>query len=122
MLEYQYLPTKADINEAGHIDNCSIYTWFNLQRSALFNELGFESLPYLVSTTLNFTNELFEDVPIVIESSVKKVGNSSLTIRQQIKQQGRVCVECESVSVSVNSETNQKQPIPHHIKLKIAQS
>ena len=62
-----------------------------------------------------FKREIFHGTEVVVQTCVKKIGRTSLTLYQEVWQNDVMAAEATSVLVYVNNTTNQPEPLPDEL-------
>lgn len=107
-----------DLDKFGHVNAAVFVTYVEETRDAWFRQvLGLapgEVWDYvLVRLTLEYRSELRQtDVGVIGTCRVERIGNSSITTREQIHaQDGRLAAETESVLVVWDPEQRASRPL-----------
>jgi acyl-CoA thioester hydrolase len=106
MYESTIKPRISETNAAGHIGNTVVPIWFEEGRNEFLQfALSNCSFPYMLARIeQNFKREIFYGTDVFIRTSVGKIGNSSVSLIQEVWQKGAICADGESVIVHINRE------------------
>jgi acyl-CoA thioester hydrolase len=111
----------CDTDLIGHINNVSFAAYAESGRIALFRHYGYRGSDLiLVHLGIDFRAQLQLDDKCVIKSWVERVGNSSVTIRQEVMANDKVAAEIKSVVVTFDYETDEPKPVPEALREAIA--
>lgn len=96
----------SDTDRQGHVNNVSFSFFYEAGRAAIVLENEKLLLPdcffVIVTTTIDFVGELNYPGTVTVANGIERVGNSSITVRQALFQEGR----CTSVSSSTMAQVN----------------
>lgn len=116
----EVIPTRyADLDEQRHVNNAAVVVLLQEGR-VRFNQVmelhdGFGGLRLMVAALgVEYAAELHHPEPVEIHSGIVRIGRTSFTIAQCIRQQCRTCVYGESVMVL--ADTNGPVAIPDHLR------
>lgn len=111
--------TKVIANaEDGHVNNVTYLEYLEIARKqiyALCISLGVEAMVAHVSA--NYKKEVFNQDVLTIYNTIEKVGNTSITLKQEmVTENDEPVVSATVVLVTVNQETRQKVTVPDKIR------
>lgn len=113
MFETVLRPRTSEINAAGHVGNTVVPVWFEEGRNeflqAAFAPDRFRYM--LVRIEQDFRKEIFYGTDVFVRTRVDRIGNSSLTLKQDIWQNKVLCAEGKSVIVHIDWQTKRPTPI-----------
>ena len=114
-------PRVSETDGAGHINNTTLPIWLEAGRNELFKlftpDLSFQNWRMvIVKTTLEFVNQIYYGQEVEVKVWVKRIGNSSLELYEEVHQSGRLCAKNEVVYVNFNFETQKSEKISEEIK------
>jgi acyl-CoA thioester hydrolase len=96
----------SDTDRQGHVNNVSFSFFYEAGRAAIVLENEKLLLPdcffVIVTTTIDFVGELHYPGTVTVANGIERVGNSSITVKQALFQEGR----CASVSSSTMAQVN----------------
>ena len=114
----------SDTDRQGHVNNVSFSFFFEAGRSAVVLETHDLLDPgcffVIVATSIEFLGELNWPGHVEIANGVEKVGNSSITVRQALFQDGRCAATSNSTMVQVNIAQKANQPLSERAKALLA--
>jgi len=120
-----------EIDQYGHVNNAVFMNWLEHGRSQLLQDKGFTYLSITehwgvrlvtVGTHINFKAQLGLDDEIIVSSTVKKFGRTSVTYDQRIEKVqpdgGRILAgDCETVICFTDPEMKGAVPIPEQFRV-----
>jgi len=114
MHEIVIKPRISEVNASGHVSNTALPVWLEEARVEFFEEsLAPTRFTYmLVNLEQNFRREIFNDTRVQVKTRVKQLGNSSVTLIQEVWQRRSLAVEAQSVVVYVDNNTGQPTLLP----------
>lgn len=121
MYESIIKPRVSETNAAGHIGNTVVPIWFEEGR----NEFLQHALPdlrfryMLARIEQNFRREIFYGTDVFIKTTTEKIGNSSVTLIQEVWQNNQLCADGRSVIVHIDPQNNTPSMIPDTIREKL---
>lgn len=128
MLKWEDFPLKsydklryADTDRQGHVNNAVFATFLETGRVEMLykndRQLIRDNHSFVIaSLTLDLLAEIRWPGTIEIGSCIEKIGNSSITLYQQLFQNDKVVAKASSVLVQVNS-LGQSEPLSEDAKL-----
>jgi acyl-CoA thioester hydrolase len=126
MYQTTIVPRVSETDGAGHINNTTVPVWLEAGRHELFKlftpDLSFENWKMIiVKTTLEYVSQIYYGRDVEVKTWVKRIGNKSLELYEEIHQDGKVCAKNEAVYVNFNLESQQSEEIPDEIKEELRQ-
>ncbi len=121
MLEHKLSPRFKDTDAMGHINNASLVTWFEEGRKDIFKMF----IPDLDPSKWNLIIARIEvdymaqgdyQRDCVIQTHLKKIGNSSFTLYQECYQEGRLLAKAICYMVHFDYEKQSSVRIPDDIR------
>ena len=112
----------SDLDPLGHVNNVVFHDYLQEARVGMLHDLGFVRGPGFAQVVVKqeITHRkplLLAREPVVIETSIERLGNSSYTIRYRIlDEHGDVAAEASSVIAVVDPESG--RPIRIHPELR----
>lgn len=101
---------ETDLN--GHINNTSVMPWLEEGRLQLCRaKAGISQPTVLAHLSTDYRAEIEYGAPVDVVTWIEKLGNSSISYRQQILQQQQLCLEATAVSVAFNPGTRNSEPL-----------
>lgn len=130
MFQTVITPRVSETDMIGHINNTTLPVWFEAARNPIF-ELFTPNHHYenwkmiIVKTTLEFKKQIYFGKDAVIHTWVKKMGNTSLELYEELYQDNELCAVNEVIYVNFNLKNQQSETIPdsirnelsHHLKV-----
>ena len=122
MFHYTLQPRFSETDCLGHINNAVLPVWLEEARTDLFKLFN----PSLAMKTWNLILRKYEvdliaqiwrEHPIEILTSIEKIGNSSLTVLQRVRQNGQEVAVGRTVLVHFDYQSARSVPIPEEIRL-----
>lgn len=110
----------------GHVNNAVFMNWLEHGRSQLLQDKGFNYISITehwgvrlvtVATQINYRAQLGLDDEVMVSSTVKKMGRTSVTYDQRIERveedgSKTLACDCETVICFTDPEMKGSQPIP----------
>jgi acyl-CoA thioester hydrolase len=122
MFHYTLQPRFSETDCLGHINNAVLPVWLEEARTDLFKLFN----PSLAMKTWNLILRKYEvdliaqiwrEHRIEILTSIEKIGNSSLTVLQRVRQNGQEVAVGRTVLVHFDYEAARSVPIPEAIRV-----
>ena len=114
-------PRFYETDAQGHISNVTIAGWFEAARTALLSQVLADDISsqvqwMLANVNIDYLAETHfgSDVTVVLEGL--QVGNTSLTMRCVMSQEGRECVRGTAVLVNIDPQTRGKCRISDELR------
>ena len=107
-----------DIDSYSHVNNIAQQAYFDVGKSAFFERLWQEVGQterrdvMIVSVQTDFVAQIRYGDKIEVVTSVKSIGNKSLTLRQEILREGVLCSRSRAVMVCYDREQAQAVEVP----------
>ena len=114
-------PRLSEMNPAGHIGYVVLPVWFeqaNEQIHRLFiPKLGKEKWSLIVvKFELECLAEIFHDNKVTIETRVQKIGNSSFSISQALRKDGKTAAKAKTKMVYFDYQKKKSLAIPKALR------
>lgn len=114
-------PRVSETDGAGHINNTTLPVWFEAARNPVFSlftpDHDFAKWKMvIVKTTLEFIDQIYYGKNVEIRIWVKKIGNSSLELYEELYQNGKLCAKNTAVYVNYDLNAKKSEPIPQKIR------
>ena len=118
------VPRVSETDGVGHINNTTIPVWFEAEREEIFKmftpDLSFKNWRMvIIHMEVDYVNQIYYGSEVTVYTGIERIGNTSLTICEEIHQNGRLCAKGRSVYVNFNFETQRPEPIPDEIRKKL---
>ncbi|AQQ69120.1 thioesterase [Microbulbifer agarilyticus] len=121
MFSFQIEPRFSETDALGHINNTVVPVWFEQGRTPIF-ELFNPTLDLqkwnliLKKMDVDFVAQIYLYSPVEIRTSLSNVGNTSMTIHQEVWQKGKLVAQGDCVMVHFDYAQQTKAPIPEDVK------
>lgn len=114
-------PRVSETDGAGHINNTTVPVWFEAGREELFKlftpDLSFDNWRMVViHFDVEFVSQIFYGTEVEILTRVKKIGNTSLVLYEELHQDNRVCAKGHATYVNYNFDNKKSEPISPRIR------
>lgn len=114
-------PRVSETDGVGHINNTVLPVWFEAARNPLFSlftpDHDFKKWKMvIVKTTLEFVKQIYFGQDVEIRIWVKRIGQSSLELYEELHQDGILCAKNNVVYVNYNLMEQKSEPIPEDIR------
>lgn len=117
-----------DIDMLGHVNNATYLTYVETARLQYFAELGFMSvsassqreIAFIVAhVSCNFKQPILLGQTVVVGTTVKEMGRSSIRMDYRIEADGEVAADGHVIAVHYDYQRNQSQPLTEAIRFTI---
>lgn len=114
-------PRVSETDGVGHINNTTIPVWFEAARNQLFTlftpDHSFENWKMIILTmNVDYVGQIYFGINVSVYTWVKKLGNSSLQLYEEIWQEDRLCSKGIVTYVNFNVKSQKSEPIPDEIR------
>ncbi|WP_156289642.1 acyl-CoA thioesterase [Oceanobacillus salinisoli] len=121
MLKKVIEPRVSETDGVGHINNTTIPVWLEAARNPIFKlftpDNSFKNWKLiLLNVNIDYLDQVYFGKEVEVFTWVKKIGNSSMELYEEIHQEGRVCIKGKVVYVNFNLEEQQPERIPDEIR------
>lgn len=112
-------PRISEINASGHVSNTVVPVWFEEGRVEFLKDiLQGNQFPYMLARIeQNFRKEMFYGSNILVKTCVEKIGNSSLSIDQEVWQNDTLCADGKSVLVHIDRQSKRPASINNDVRI-----
>jgi acyl-CoA thioester hydrolase len=119
-------PRVSETDGVGHINNTTIPIWFESGRDEIFRlftpDLSFRNWKLvLVNMNIDFIKETFYGREVEVRTWIKKIGNTSFQIEEELFQDGELRARGHCTYVHYNFAERKPEPIPPHIREQLEQ-
>jgi acyl-CoA thioester hydrolase len=119
-------PKLLETDILGHINHSVLPMWFEGAREPLFRifspELNVKAWPLIMAKIeIVFKQQIFFGQPVHILTTISKIGSTSITIRQEVWQNEKLCSIGEIVNIHFNHQTQKAIPIPPNMRQELEQ-
>lgn len=102
-----------DTDALGHLNNTAYATYAELARVNFFHELGIVTGKLILAhIALDFKRQVHFGNRVQVETSVEKIGRSSVTMQQLVFADGELAAAIRSVVVYFDYSANRPIPVP----------
>ncbi|WP_342430916.1 thioesterase family protein [Neobacillus sp. FSL H8-0543] len=114
-------PRVSETDGVGHINNTTIPIWFEAARNPIFKLFTPDNLfenwkMIIINMNVEYLQQIYFGRNAEVFTWVKKIGNSSLKLYEEIHQDKRVCAKGTVTYVNFNLKTQKSEPIPDEIR------
>lgn len=114
-------PRFCDTDALGHVGNTVIPVWLLEGRESILRlfapDLDFRKASLVVvRTEIDFLAEVRYGADVEVTSTVEKIGNSSVVVRQEVHQQETACCRARTVMVNFDPATRRSRAIPEGVR------
>ncbi|NUQ36028.1 MAG: acyl-CoA thioesterase [Planctomycetaceae bacterium] len=126
---YSLRVRSYELDVYGHVNNAVYMNWLEHGRSRLLQDKGFTYTSIAdawnvrlvtVATTINFRAQLGLDDDLEVRTSVKRMGNSSVTFDQKIVRKDKdgetIAADCETTICFTDPAMKGSKPIPEEFR------
>lgn len=104
-----------------HVNNTVVPQWFETAREPIFKlfnpDLNLEQWPLiLASYTVDFIAQIHYGLDVTVKTGIRRVGNSSFVVAQEVWQAGQLVAKGETTLVHYDFVTQESCAIPLDIK------
>lgn len=123
-MSFTLTPCVQDLS-GGHIPNTTTPVWFESARMPLITHVESLCQPgarfgIVRHASYDYQRELYADSEVTIETSITRMGTSSVVCSQQAWQSGQLAVLAEIVLVLMDSEQGTAVPLPEPARTYLA--
>jgi acyl-CoA thioester hydrolase len=114
-------PRVSETDGVGHINNTTVPIWFEAGRNEIFKlftpDSSFQHWKMIIlNMNVGYVKQIYFGKNVEVDTWVKKIGNTSLELYEEILQEGEVCAKGTVVYVNFNLNTQKSEPIPKNIR------
>lgn len=114
-------PRVSETDGVGHINNTTIPVWFEAGRGEIFKmfmpDLSFDNWKLvIVNMNIDYVRQLFYGKEVEVLTWVKKIGNTSFVLYEEMYQDDQLCAKGTATYVNFNKKIQKPEPIPEHIR------
>ena len=122
-------PRFCETDALGHVNNTVVPVWFEKGREPIFKlftpDMDVRNWKLIIARiTVDFLAEIHygTDLDVEIRTGLVKIGNSSMTIRQEVWQRGECCARGDAVMIHYDYQASKSVPIPDQIRTVLERS
>lgn len=117
-------PRVSETDGVGHINNTVLPVWFEAGRHELFKLFNpkhdFDDWRMvIINTNISYKSQLYFGNHIEVKMWIKKIGNSSLELYEEIWQLDKLCATSNTIYVNYNKKFEKTERIPNNIRMKL---
>lgn len=117
-------PRVSETDGVGHINNTTVPIWFEAGREPIFRifnpDLSFKEWRcVIVNMNVDYINQIYLGKDVEIRTWIKKIGNKSFVIHEELHQDGILCARGEATYVNYNQALQKAEPIPDSIRKRL---
>lgn len=117
-------PRVSETDGVGHINNTTVPIWFEAGRNQLFKlftpDDSFQNWKMIIiNMNVDYTDQIYFGRDVEVRTWVKRLGNSSLELYEEIYQDDRLCAKGSAIYVNFNLQTQKSEPIPEKIRVEL---
>jgi acyl-CoA thioester hydrolase len=117
-------PRVSETDGVGHINNTTIPIWFEAGRNEIFKlftpDSSFENWKMIIiNMNVDYLKQIYFGKNAEVYTWVKRIGNSSLMLYEEIRQEGQVCAKGTVTYVNFNLKTQKSESIPDEIRTEL---
>lgn len=106
-----------DTDALGHLNNTAYALYAEQARVMFFHSLGLEKITLILAhISLDFRKQMIFGDSVYVETRVEKIGNSSVTLLQNIFANNALVVETKSVVVLFDYNAQKPKKIPDELR------
>ncbi|MFD1037563.1 acyl-CoA thioesterase [Virgibacillus byunsanensis] len=114
-------PRVSETDGVGHINNTTLPIWFEAARNPIFKlftpDDSFENWRMIIlNINIDYVSQVYFGIDVEVCTWVKKLGNSSLELYEEIRQNGNLCAKGKAVYVNYHTGNQKSELIPDHIR------
>ena len=114
-------PRFCETDAMGHIGNTAVSAWLLEGREPVLRlfvpDLDFrKGSLVVVRTEIDFMGELLFGSDVEVTTSLEKIGDASLVVLQEIRQDESLCCKARTVMVNFDPATRASRPIPASVR------
>ncbi|HZG74182.1 MAG TPA: thioesterase family protein [Chondromyces sp.] len=119
-------PRVSETDGVGHINNTTIPIWFEAGRNEIFNlftpDHSFSNWRMVIlNMNVDFVSQIYFGKKVEVFTWVKRIGNSSLELYEEIHQDQTLCARNTAIYVNFNIQKQKSEPIPDEIRQELEQ-
>ena len=124
MYKERISPRFFETDALGHINNTVVPVWFEKAREPVFRlftpDLDVNNWKLIIARiTVDFLGEIFYGEDIEVRTGLAKIGNSSMTLRQEVWQKDECRARGEATLIHYDYSMKKSVPIPDAIRTQL---
>jgi len=126
MFKYEVEPRFSETDALGHINNTVVPMWFEQGRLPIFKifnpDLSLVKWNLILKKMdVDFVAQIYLFSPVEVRTTITALGNTSLSIHQEVWQKGQLVAQGDCVMVHFDYENQVKALIPDEVRIKLAE-
>ncbi|MGP4108682.1 acyl-CoA thioesterase [Virgibacillus sp. L01] len=114
-------PRVSETDGVGHINNTVVPVWLEAARNDLFRlfmpDLSFDDWKMIIlNMNVDYVGQVYFGIDVTVCTWVKRIGNTSLQLYEEIWQDGRLCVKGTVTYVNYDLKKQKSEPIPDLVR------
>lgn len=124
MYRTQIEPRVSETDGVGHINNTTVPIWFEAGRNQIFKlftpDDSFQNWKMIIiNMNVDYMDQIYFGRDVEVRTWVKRIGNSSLELYEEIHQDDRLCAKGIAIYVNFNLRSQKSEPIPERIRVEL---
>ncbi len=120
MVETKIKVRFEDIDALGHLNNTKYFTYLEEGRIALFEKIrgkfSLSKIDFVVKYLEgNFIEPIYPGCEVTVKVEIEKIGNTSITLKETIWYNNKLCFEGKCVLVFYDFKKGTKKNIPEDV-------
>ncbi|MBT4289059.1 MAG: acyl-CoA thioesterase [Deltaproteobacteria bacterium] len=121
MYQLTIKPRFLETDALGHINHTVLPVWLEDGREPIFllfmPELNVKNWNLILAKLeISYKKQIYFGTPVELRTYLKKIGNASMTVRQEIWQNKEICAVGEVTNIHFDHQAQKAMPIPKHIR------
>jgi|SRR5690625_1645398 len=117
-------PRVSETDGVGHINNTVLPVWFEAGRHDIFKlfnpDNSFENWRMvIINTNIHYKQQIFFGEDVMVKVWVKRIGNSSLELYEEIWQNDHCCATSNTVYVNFDKDSETTERIPEDVRAEL---
>jgi acyl-CoA thioester hydrolase len=117
-------PRVSETDAAGHINNTTLPVWFEAGREEIFElftpDHSFKNWRcVIINSNIDFVSQIYYGKEVEVRTWVKKIGNTSFILYEELHQGDTLCAKSTAVYVNFNFKKQSKEVIPDEITVEL---
>lgn len=117
-------PRVSETDGVGHINNTIVPVWLEAGRNKIFKlfnpDYSFDNWKMIIlNTNIDYVHQIYYGENAEIRTGIKKLGNTSLQLYEEIWQNNMLCVKATTIYVNYNLHKQISEPLPKIIRTEL---
>ncbi|ARI78620.1 acyl-CoA thioesterase [Halobacillus mangrovi] len=114
-------PRVSETDGVGHINNTTIPVWFEAARNEIFKlftpDSSFDNWKMIIlNMNVDYLSQIYFGTDVTIYTWVKRIGNSSLELYEELWQDEHMCAKGTVTYVNFNLQSQKSERIPDEVR------